>query len=335
MQINMNRILLSFVLPIYNVELYLQECVDSIVQRMTDECEIILVDDGSKDSSGSICDRYAENDWRIRVIHKENGGLSSARNAGLSAAKGKYVTFVDSDDKIYSESVADVLRWCADEDKDMCFLLTEKIYPDGTKKSMGEGLVKSQICAQSRMSAIDHLTSRRKYPGSAWAKLFRRDFLVENDLHFPNDRRYSEDLGFIRDCMMKANSFDMLEVPFYQYRQNRKGSITNQVGAKNFYDLLTFISESSEKLTVDKRARDPISGYLMRVVAYEYSVLLYTYSALPKEERKGALLALKQYKWVLKYAMHMKVRVIFMMCNLLGLRFTSFLTRQYRKLTEA
>lgn len=326
---------LSVIIPIYKTEEYLEACVNSILSCPSPAVEVILVNDGSPDCCPMICDAYAQADSRVKVIHKENGGLSSARNAGLSAAKGKYVTFVDSDDKIYSESVADVLRWCADEDKDMCFLLTEKIYPDGTKKSMGEGLVKSQICAQSRMSAIDHLTSRGKYPGSAWAKLFRRDFLMENGLYFPDDRRYSEDLGFIRDCMMKANSFDLLEVPFYQYRQNRKGSITNQVGAKNFYDLLTFISESSEKLTVDKRARDPIGGYLMRVVAYEYSVLLYTYSALPKEERKGALLALKQYKWVLKYAMHMKVRVIFMMCNLLGLRFTSILTRQYRKITEA
>lgn len=114
--------------------------MNSILSCPSPAVEVILVNDGSPDCCPMICDAYAQADSRVKVIHKENGGLSSARNAGLSAAKGKYVTFVDSDDKIYSESVADVLRWCADEDKDMCFLLTEKIYPDGTKNRWGRDL---------------------------------------------------------------------------------------------------------------------------------------------------------------------------------------------------
>ena len=92
----MSNILLSVVIPVYNVEKYLQQCVDSIINQLTDECEIILVDDGSPDGSGKICDRYANKDSRINVIHQQNGGLAAARNTGLDYARGEYVAFVDS-----------------------------------------------------------------------------------------------------------------------------------------------------------------------------------------------------------------------------------------------
>ena len=92
--------LLSVIVPVYNVETYLPRCVDSILQQSYENMEVILVDDGSQDGSGKICDEYAARDSRVKVIHKENGGLSSARNAGLDTAAGEYLTFVDSDDWI-------------------------------------------------------------------------------------------------------------------------------------------------------------------------------------------------------------------------------------------
>ena len=96
----MNRAKISVIVPVYNVESYLARCVDSILAQTYQNLEIILVNDGSRDASGSICDAYAQKDSRITVIHKENGGLSSARNAGIDAASGEYLTFVDSDDWI-------------------------------------------------------------------------------------------------------------------------------------------------------------------------------------------------------------------------------------------
>lgn len=326
-------VLLSFVLPIYNVEKYLEECVDSILPQMTEDCEIILVDDGAKDSSGAICDRYAERDPRIRVIHKENGGLSSARNAGLLAARGEYVTFVDSDDKIYSESVPKLLEWISAKGGDMCFLQAEKFFPDGTRYDLGERIRSDGLNARPREEAIAYLTSRPKYPGSAWAKLYRRSFLLENDCHFPYDRRYSEDLGFIRDCILCAQSFDALEMPFYQYRKNREGSITSRFSLKNFNDLALFVSESCEVLTVQK-ADDPVSKMLMSFVSYEYAILLLLYGSLSKEERKAALPRLKEYSWTLRHTNSKKGRVISLICKLFGVRFTAFVIMHYRRATQ-
>ena len=119
------ELLLSFIIPVYNVENYLRECVDSVLHAMTDMCELILVNDGSLDSSGDICTRYAENDRRVRVIQQKNGGLSAARNTGLSAASGRYVTFIDSDDKIYPESIVAILNWIVSSGADLCFLQAE------------------------------------------------------------------------------------------------------------------------------------------------------------------------------------------------------------------
>lgn len=334
MEESKNEILLSFIIPVYNVERYLNECVDSILLKLTDECEIILVNDGSEDSSGEICNQYSASDSRIHTVHKENGGLSSARNSGLSVAKGKYVTFVDSDDRIYPESIRCILDWIISGGTDICFLQTEKFYADGTRTDIGEAIDRAQIYQRSREDAIGHLTSRPKYPGSAWAKLFRRDFLISNNLHFPYDRRFSEDLGFILDSIICAADFDALDVPFYQYRQNRKGSITDKITSKNFYDLVRFISESCEKLTENKKATDFVSGCLMSFVAYEYSVLLYLYSLIPKKDKKEALSVLREYKWTLKYSGSTKVKIISLVSSVMGTGFTTFLMKQYRKAVE-
>lgn len=326
-----NEVLLSFILPVYNVEAYLQECIDSILQQITPQCEIILVDDGSTDSSGEICESYARSNPQIHLVKKENGGLSSARNAGIPVARGRYITFIDSDDKIFPNAVAEILRWIQAEKMDLCFLQAVKLYPDGTQESMGEGIVRDGLRGQKREDAVKHLASRPKYPGSAWAKLYRREFLLENDLHFPYDRRYSEDLGFMRDCILRAKSMDVLDIPYYLYRQNRKGSITNRITSQNFNGLLCFIIESVEKLTVNKKPKDTASRYAMGFAAYEYGVLLLLYHQIPDGDKKAALAKLKKYKWILRYANNRKGHAISFCCGLLGIRLTSILVYQYRK----
>ncbi|MBQ8859974.1 MAG: glycosyltransferase family 2 protein [Ruminococcus sp.] len=326
-----NRILLSFILPIYNVEKYLGECIDSILSQITDECEIILVDDGSLDSSGMICEQYVQKDQRIKMVKKENGGLSSARNSGLEIATGRYVTFVDSDDKIASDSVKGILKWIKSGGTDMCFLKAHKFYSDTEYEYIGECLERAKLLNQSRESAIYHIASRPKYPGSAWAKLFRREFLIDNDLHFPYDRRLSEDLGFIRDCVLLSKDFDYLDFPYYHYRQNRQGSITNKITVRNFLDLSKFVVESADKLTVNKKTNEAVNQYMMSCVAYEYSILLYLYNLIPSDDKKDVMSLLKKYKWTLKYSLTLRGKILSVLANVFGLRFTALLVNAYRK----
>ena len=139
---------ISIIVPVYKVEPYLRKCLDSIVGQTYQKLEIILVDDGSPDSCGAICDAYAARDERIRVIHKENGGVASARNAGLDAATGDYIGWVDSDDWIEADMFECLLKGAEDYDADIVVCGREDSYPDHNLSipNPWTGLQRSQNC---------------------------------------------------------------------------------------------------------------------------------------------------------------------------------------------
>ena len=317
---------LSFILPVYNVEAYLPACIDSILSQMTGQCEIILVDDGAKDASGSICDQYAAGDERIRVIHKENGGLSSARNAGMDLARGQYLCFVDSDDYIADGTVSKVLSWISSHYADVCFLKLHKVYEDGRKEELCEALVGEKL-RLSRESALLHLASRTVYPGSACAKLWNRDFMEKNGFRFPDDRRLSEDLIFCLNAYLKAESFDLLEFPFYCYRQERTGSITSQITPKYFFDSLLFTEEVCSRFSQDRKSPEGI--FSLSAGAYEYMIRLWEAGEL-KEKQQEAWEKLRSCSWGLSCGQGRKARITVLAVRLLGLKNTSRLLGIYQ-----
>ncbi len=311
---------LSFIVPVYNVEAYLPQCLDSILSQSTIDCETILVDDGTKDASNVICDEYSRRYSDVKVIHKANGGLSSARNAGMELATGKYVCFIDSDDYIEAGSVQKLLQWIDANDADICFLQTAKVYPDGSAQPMGEGLDPAMIRGLHTDKVLEHLSSRPKFPGSAWAKLLRRAFLEENGLRFPDDRRLSEDLMYCLNAFLAAKRFDALEFPFYCYRQNRAGSITNSVNARYYFDTALFVEETAQRFSADQKALHDTGVYALAFAAYEYSILLWERIFLTGENRERAYAFLKEYRWVLKYGRSSKTKLVNAVVSLLGIR---------------
>lgn len=330
----MDEILLSFIIPIYDVEKYLNACIDSIsVQidklKAEDIVEIILVDDGSKDLSGKICDEYVRKKKYIRVIHKTNGGLASARNAGLDIAVGKYIAFVDSDDKISTQCLGDIIRWIKSSDAEICFMKAIKFFPNGKKEDFGEKIERKEVYGKSREDVVRYLSTRPKFPGSACCKLYLQEFLINNNLFFPRDNRISEDLGFAYDCITRAQKFDVIECLYYEYRQLREGSITNSFSSKSFWDLSQFITESIEKSTTNKEPNDLLYGYALSFVAYEYIQLLLGFIRLESKERKKAKLYFNEYKWVLSYAASKKIILIKWVISILGYSLTSFLLDLY------
>jgi len=327
----MMEIKLTFILPIYKVETYLPQCVESILRQSTDECEIILVDDGSPDGCGAICDRYAEENPSVKVIHKPNGGLSDARNAGFRIARGKYVLFVDSDDYIEDGSVEKLLAWIDATQADVGFLQSNKVYPDGSSEPMGEGLERAEIFERPRDQVLDYLASRPKFPASAWGKIYRRAFLEENDLVFPGDRRLSEDLSFSLNVFMKAGSMDVLTFPYYCYRQNRAGSITNMVSPKYYFDTSLFVTETAAVFAPDRRADTPEQRCAMSYAAYEYSILVWQMLDLTGHERERAMTFLKAYRWVLPFGQARKTKLVNMAVSLLGIPLAARLLDIYMK----
>ena len=325
----MSELRLSIIVPVYNVEAYLRECVESVVGQWDASCEMILVDDGSPDGSGKLCDELADQYDGISVIHQENRGLSGARNTGLDAAKGKYVAFLDSDDRIAAGSLSRILTWIDGEGADVCFMEAIKFYPNGESEPLGDAIVGEAIRGKSREESFAYLSSRPKYPGSACTKLFRRAFFEENGIRFPSDRRLSEDLGFCMNSFLLAKDFDAIGGDYYEYRQSRDGSITNSISMRNFNDLGRFVSESVERLTADRKATDAVNRYAMSFVAYEYSIMMWQYSQLDKANRKEAKRFLKTYRWVLNYGTTKKAVAIRLLVKVLGIGAVSRLLACY------
>ena len=309
---------LSFIIPIYNVEAYLPQCLDSILSQAGEECELILVDDGSPDGSGKICDQYRDRYSNIKVIHKTNGGLASARNAGLPLAEGEFVTFVDSDDYIAPGSVNKLLKWIGEESADVCFLELTKVYPDGSCQSMGEQLILEEIRDKTPLHVLRFLADCPKFPGSACSKLFRRSFLESAQLMFPDDRRLSEDLIFCLNVYLQAESFDYLDFPYYCYRQARSGSITNTVTAKYYFDTSLFVTEVVQRFSQEKKPIDDVAACALSFAAYEYSILVWQSVFLKQEERKRADRFLQEYRWLMHYGKSKKVQLVRMVVCIVG-----------------
>ena len=323
---------ISFILPVYNVKDYLRECLDSICLQIPENCEVIAVDDGATDGSGAICDAYAQQYAFVHVIHKENGGLSSARNAGLEAAQGQYIAFVDADDRLAGGCVENILAWTQEADADICFMQVERFYPDGSTEDLGDHIQRDQVVNRDVAQVMEYLACRPKFPGSACSKLYRRKFLQENQLCFPGDRRYSEDLGFTRDCFLKAKKFDALHFPYYEYRKGREGSITSVRAERNFWDLSLFVEESVQMLTVNRRAKDHASRCAMSFTAYEYMILLWYCSSFASDAKREAHDFLRRYRWVLTFGTTWKLRLVYVLTGLAGLKCTGYLLNCYMQL---
>lgn len=223
-------ILISVIVPVYNAEQYLARCVDSIVNQTYANLEIILVDDGAKDSSGAICEEYAGKDSRIRVVHKENGGLSSARNAGIDIAAGEYFGFVDSDDWIEPETYETMLTLAVKHDAQMVCAGRYDVDAETMEKTVGlcprHEEVISGIEMLGRVFVWDNCDS------SSCDKLFHRS--LYDGLRYPLGV-VSEDVALFPYTAERAERVAMCDRPLYNYC-HRGGSITTStVSDKSFH----------------------------------------------------------------------------------------------------
>lgn len=214
--------LISVIVPVYNMERYLERCVNSIIQQTYKNLEIILVDDGSTDASPQMCDAYARKDSRIKVIHKTNGGLSDARNAGLAIAMGEYIGYVDSDDWIEPQMYQYMYEACVQNNAQLAVCRYAKIYQDKTLKG-GNGSVTA--FDREKMLYI-YLCDDERYIvyNSVWSKLFARE-IVEGEW-FPVGRN-SEDIMYTTKAFCKLTRGVYIDDCLYNYVLDREGSIMN------------------------------------------------------------------------------------------------------------
>ena len=207
---------ISIIVPIYNVQQFLNQCIESIVKQTYSNLEIILVDDGSPDGCSILCDEWEKSDQRIIVIHKKNGGLSDARNAGIKVATGDYIAFVDGDDFIELDMYKLLIMAINENNADIA-VCGRYIYYNSTNKV--PKYVTSNVCVMSNSDAIHEFLVGKILEEAAWDKLYRRE-LFDNVL-FPIDE-INEDLVVIPYILHNANKIVHVGVPLYNYRRNQE-----------------------------------------------------------------------------------------------------------------
>ena len=254
----------SVIVPIYNTEKELPECVQSIQDQTFSDIEIILVDDGSTDSCPQICDTFAEQDSRVLVLHKENGGISDARNKGLLAAKGEYILYVDSDDYLEKDAVEQLLRGALPGVD-----LIAGAYNEWNKNKLTKrrtGLEDGKIYT-SKEFIINSIKCDGYFMSLIWSYMYRREYLLENDLFFKKVTYY-EDLYLIMDLLLHTDSIIYIDYPFYNH-VFRKGSILySDASWKKIQDNVSVLDHWKE--IIDGIEDKTLQKYLYGVFLTEY-----------------------------------------------------------------
>lgn len=209
---------LSIIVPVYAAEKYLYENMMTIIPQLTSECELILIDDGSKDASGKICDALAEISPYIIVIHKQNGGVSSARNAGIKAARGEFLTFVDSDDRVKTDYVRQVLELTSDH-CDIGFFAADT-FGNGTPDRMKPWLSDLQEVPDI-YTAYDLLFCNKS--NEPWDKVFKKEIIEANNLVFSEGVQLGEDIIFNLDYIVFCKTIAITDKIIYSYCTNSLG----------------------------------------------------------------------------------------------------------------
>ncbi len=249
--------MISIIVPVYRAEKYLDNCIKSLLAQTYTDLEIILVDDGSPDGSGAICDAYAAKDSRIKVIHQQNGGLSAARNAGLAVASGEYIGFVDSDDTVEPDMFELLLHAVDGHQLAMC----------GARR-VEEGKTLPPTASDAAVTVLDNAGLWEEIFGrlnnAAWNKLYRADLI--KDSNFPQGLIHGEDLLFHLTYLPSVQSGVVLEAVKYNYYIHQ-GSITKAA---------SFSPKAFDEVTVKDRARELVKQHFPGL---NQTALLYSFTA--------------------------------------------------------
>lgn len=280
---------ISVIVPVYKAEAYLHRCVDSILAQTFQDFEVLLIDDGSPDRSGEICDEYARKDKRVRVFHKANGGVSSARNVGLDHARGEWISFVDSDDWVEPDYVEIISQNMSNTD--IMFFAFKWHYEDGCIITMtyGDVYARGMVEVEKYISFLKKNCTELNFFGYTWNKVFRSDIIKNVHIRFVEGLDVSEDEVFTLLFCLKANSIKVISDVLYHYRWRYNGLTHNSVSmekwillAEQINGLVEFMHTISLKqiyrnwlfsifLSACNSARN-FSDYLNRLVqAYKYA----------------------------------------------------------------
>ena len=329
-----NKLLFSIIIPVYRVENYVRECVESVLRQSFHEFEIVLVDDGSPDNCPAICDEYANNyPCMIKVLHKENGGLSDARNRGTEAACGEYIIYLDSDDYWDSTSLLEDLakEIEARNAPDLILYQGKKLF-ESTGNIVNDPCFDVNIINSSgKKEIIKYLINSQSYSMSACTKALNKDFLIKAGIKFEKGL-LGEDLDWYFQVIFNAQTICAISNCCYVYRI-RNGSITTSFSIKNENDQIKIIRRWKKKVMEAPITDEDKKPYLA-ILSYAYMVALLNYAQLNEKDRKSVFAELNAERDILSFADNKKSRITYAVTRVFGLRITSHLLYNFYRLTR-
>lgn len=284
--------LISVIVSIYNVDNYLEKCIKSIINQSYKKIEIILIDDGSTDSSGKICDYYSNLDNRIKVIHKSNGGLSESKNVGIKVASGELLSFVDGDDYIEESMLEEMTNNTNQYGSDLVVCNYYKVY--GTKKTLGyKNYIKKVL---EKEDIYDYLFNYWDLNVYSWNKLYKKS--IFDYISFPSKRIF-EDSYVICDILDNIKKISYISSPLYNYVY-RKDSISNSYSI-NYFDKIGSYDKIIERVSIINN-KSLLNNFRNRkaMILIEYLSKMITYSKYDEflyKKYSNELLLVKEIKW--------------------------------------
>lgn len=319
--------LISVIIPVFNVEKYLINCIESVISQTYKRIEIILVNDGSTDNSGNICDKYEKKDSRIKVIHKENGGLSDARNFGIENSNGQYITFIDSDDDIenyYIEYLYNLLL----KYKTKMSIAAYTIISKDKKINIGQGYDEKLLSTEE---CLNRILSEKGFTISSCAKLYNKDLF--NDIRFPKGK-LNEDNGTTYKLILKCDEIAYGDKSIYNYYKRENSIMTSSFNIKKI-DLI----ELTDLMCIDIISKYPKLEKVceMRQVNARFSILRQMIGKKldkieKKEKQKIKKFILKKKKYILFNKEYGKRNKFALIALILGDVFFAFSWKMYSKI---
>ena len=288
-----NQALISVIIPVYNVEDYLRECVDSVLCQTYGNFEIIIVNDGSTDSSGEICDEYIEKDERVTVIHQKNGGLSAARNTGLTEANGDYIYFLDSDDYI-AENALDILLNIAEKDSSDIVFFDAVSFADTDDFAVKQNYIrKHKYQTDNGINIFGQMTENKEFHSAVYLMLFRKSFIDNNGLRFVPALLH-EDMVFTYQALCLSAVVSQCTDALYHRRYRKNSIMTSSKTVKHFKSCIE-VCKINTNFTREKFGTDlPFENYnyLSRCAFNVFNV----YEKLSKTDKKSCKNELRSFK---------------------------------------
>lgn len=317
----------SIIIPVYKVEKYLHECVNSVIAQTYADFEVILVDDGSPDSCPQMCDDYAKRDHRIKVIHQDNAGLACARNTGIRNAVGEYVICIDSDDYLKDVNVLQRIAEKTTDEVDIVLYGFQKYFE--STQTYGGVEIPLLDGKTSTAHMLQKMLENNTYCGTAWTKAVRLNLLLNNDIKF-RPGMISEDIDWYFQLLCVAQTFDSINDVAVVYRQ-RSGSISHSPKLNSLTDNL-WILENWPTIFAQKVVNKELLALLHSVMAYYYANDLILYASYPAETAKPYKLRLKAQSFLLNYSITPRAITIRKFYKYFGFEITVILLKVMSKL---